>query len=139
MSDLIRSAPRMKPIYNAITNVGMRYMIAELGTPSEYAEKYPKLMEDMSGAVRTLYDEEGNVDKKTFSKNVSGILADNNVNVSDAAVDLIADGIAENFTKEEVESMSNEEIVSSLIERFGSADEALELAKQYQQNKQNEG
>ncbi len=139
MSDLIRSAPRMKPIYNAITNVGMRYMIAELGTPSEYAEKYPKLMEDMSGAVRTLYDEEGNVDKKTFSKNVSGILANNNVSVSDAAVDLIADGIAENFTKEEVESMNNEEIVSALIERFGSADEALELAKQYQQSKQNEG
>ena len=139
MSDLIRSAPRMKPIYNAITNVGMRYMIAELGTPADYAEKYPKLMEDMSGAVRSLYGEEGNVDKEAFSKNVSGILSENNVNVSDAAVDLIADGIAENFTKEEVESMSNEEIVSSLIERFGSADEALELAKQYQQSKQNEG
>lgn len=89
--------------------------------------------------MRTLYDEEGNVDKKTFSKNVSGILAENNVSVSDAAVDLIADGIAENFTKEEVESMNNEEIVSALIERFGSADEALELAKQYQQSKQNEG
>lgn len=134
MSDLIRSAPRMKPIYNAITNVGLRYMIAELGTPSEYAEKYPELMEDMSGAVRSLYDEEGNVDKEAFSKNVSEILAENNVNVSDEAVELIADGIAENFTKEEVESMSNEEIVSSLIERFGSADAALELAKQYQQN-----
>lgn len=96
-------------------------------------------MEDMSGAVRSLYGEEGNVDKEAFSKNVSEILSENNVNVSDAAVDLIADGIAENFTKEEVDSMNNEEIVSALIERFGSADEALELAKQYQQSKQNEG
>ncbi len=136
MAAVIRSAPRMKPIYNAITNVGMRYMIAELGAPEEYIEKYPELMNNMSDAVRSLYNEEGNVDKEEFTKNISEILADQNVTVNDTAVDLIADGIAENFTKEEVESMSNEEIITALVDRFGSADEALELAKKYQESLQ---
>lgn len=136
MSAVVRSAPRMKPIYNAITNVGMRYMIEELGSPAEYMEKYPELMEDMSDAVRSIYDEEGNVNKEDFSHNISAILSENSVVVSDAAIDLIADGIVENFTKEEVETMSNEEIITALVDRFGSADAALELAKKYQESTQ---
>lgn len=139
MSAVIRSAPRMKPIYDAITNVGMWYMIAELGSPSEYLETHPELMEDMSGAVRSLYDEEGNVDKEAFARNVSAILAENDVTVSDAAVDLIADGIADHFTKEEVESMNDKEIVDALVERFGSADAAMELVRKYQESAQGAG
>lgn len=129
---IIKSSPRMTPIYSALSDIGMRYMISQLGVPEQYAEMYPQLMEDMTGAVRSLYDEEGNVDKEAFTENISTVLESNGVNVSSSAVDLIADGIAENFTKEEIDSMNDEEVVDALIERFGSAEAALAAAQKFQ-------
>lgn len=129
---ILKSAPRMAPISNAISDIGMRYMIDRLGVPGEYAENYPQLMADMASTLRTLYDDQGNVNKEAFSENLSAVLADNGVDIKPEAVDLIANGIAEHFTKEEIETMQDEEIVSELIVRFGSAEEALSAAQKFQ-------
>lgn len=129
---VLRSAPRMAPIGNAISDIGMRYMINQLGIPDEYAEKYPELMSDMADAVRSLYDEEGNVDREAFSESLSTTLEENGVEITPEAVDLITDGIAEHFTKEEIEEMADEDIISELISRFGSASDALDAAQKFQ-------
>lgn len=129
---IIKASPRMAPIYSALNDIGMRYMIDQLGIPEQYVEKYPQLMQEMTDAVRSLYDADGNMDKEGFTQNISAALAEGGVEISASAAGLIADGITENFTKEEIDTLSDEQVISALIVRFASAEEALNAAQKFE-------
>lgn len=132
LRDKIKENPRMLPIYRAVSNVGMSMMVEQLGgTPGNYIEEHPALMNDIAGALNALYNEDGSVNKEAFAQNVSDILADNAVSVPTEAIELIADGIAEIFTKEELDTMTDEEIKQELVDRLSDASVAAELAAKY--------
>ncbi len=120
---LIKAHPRMEPVNKAIVDIGMRAMINEMGLPENYRETHGELMDDMATSLKTdtPTKEDGSIDESALADKLVVDFAAHDVTVSDASVQLIAEGIAESFTAEELETLSNDEIIDRLIERFGSA------------------
>ena len=80
-------------------------------------------MDDMATSLKTdtPIKEDGSIDEVALADKLVVDFATHDVEVSDASVQLIAEGIAASFTAEELETLSNDEIIDRLIERFGSA------------------
>lgn len=120
---LIKAHPRMEPVNKAIVDIGMKAMIGEMGSPEDYRETHGELMDDMATSLKTdtPTKDDGSIDEVALADKLVVDFAAHDVTVSDASVQLIAEGIAESFTAEELETLSNDEIIDRLIERFGSA------------------
>jgi hypothetical protein len=121
--------PRMLPVKAAIADIGVRMLMQQLGgSPEELKEQYGDLLSDVAGSIKSLTDENGNIDTVALKGELSGVLATHEITVDDAAVQLVADGFAEAFTPEELSSMTTDQMVDRLVERFTSADAMNALA-----------
>jgi len=115
--------PRMAPVTRAITDVGMRLLVSELGVPDEYKDTCSELMNEMSATLQqTAVNEDGTLNTDDLEARLDGVMDAHGVDVNDATVKLIAHGMADQFTAAELQTMTTEEIVDQLIARFGTVE-----------------
>ena len=115
--------PRMAPVTRAITDVGMRLLIGELGVPDAYKSTYGELMNEMSTVLQqTKVKEDGMLDADDLAHHLEDVMADHDVDVDEAAVTLIAHSLADHFTADELANMTTDEIVDQLIAQFGAVE-----------------
>lgn len=124
---LINSNERMAPVTTAITDVGMNILIDQLGLPEEYRETCGELMDDMSDALQGSVTEEGTIDVSQLHTELNEIFADSEVEITESAAEVIANGLSEVFTPEELKTLTSEEIVDRLIDRFATAENLEKL------------
>lgn len=115
--------PRMQPVKKAIADIGVRIMMSSMGVPDDLRETHGEMLNDIAGTLKNLADENGNVDATELKNELKNIAGTHEVEVSDSAVQLVADGFAAEFTPEELNTLTEDEIVDRLIERFSSTHE----------------
>lgn len=120
--ELLTERERMKPVVDAISDAGMRLLVRELGDPATYLEEHKELLDNMSNVLKDAVDSEGKLDKEAVSGGLQSVLAENQVEVPAEAVDIIAEGLADEFTAEELTSLSTDELTDRLISRFGTVE-----------------
>ena len=76
----------------------------------------------MVQSIRVSADENGKIDSATLKTEINTVLSGHEIEVDDAAIELVADGLSETFTPEELQNMSTTELVDKVVERFGSAE-----------------
>ena len=115
--------PRMAPVKAAIADVGVRLLMQQLGgAADELKENHGELLTDVANKLKSTVGEDGKVDAEALKGELNTVLGAHEIEVSDAAVQLVADGFADAFTGEELETMTTDELVDKLVERFASAD-----------------
>ena len=119
---MLTASERMKPVVDAISDAGMRLLVRELGDPAKYLEEHKELLDNMSNVLKGAVNSEGQIDKATVSSGLQGVLAEKQVDVPAEAVDIIAEGLVDEFTVEELNTLSTDELTDRLISRFGSVD-----------------
>ena len=122
----VRSNSRMDPLFKAMHDVGMNVLVSTLGLPAEYRENYGQLMDDMTHALQGCVGADGAIDVGQLHASLNQAFAENGVEISSAAAEVIASGLSGEFTAEELlGGLDAEEITNRLIERFEGA-ESLE-------------
>jgi len=116
---LLQANTRMRPVNEAISNAAMRLLVKQLGDPAKYLEEHGELMDAISGALKGAVDNEGNVNVEALAENVNNVLAEHQVDIPEAATEIIADALKEEFTGEELTSLSVPEITDRLIAHLG--------------------
>ena len=119
---MLASNARMQPVVDAISDAGMRLLVRELGDPSTYITEHKELLDNMSGVLKGAVNSEGQVDKAAVSEGLQSILAEKQVQVPADAVAIIAEGLVDEFTAEELTTLSTDELTDRMIARFGSVD-----------------
>ena len=127
---LLASRERLKPVTVALADVGMRMLVAQLGLPEDYRETCGELMDDMSAVLKGAVNESGQIDTAVLADNLEVTLADHGVEIPAEATEIIAQGLTDEFTAEELTTLSGEEITDRLIERFGQLDNIEDLIPQ---------
>ncbi len=112
---------RMLPVKNALADTGMRVFMQQLGTPDDLKQTHGELLNDMGASIKNVTDEEGNVNKEAFQTELTTVFAEHNVDLNEETTRLITDGFMNEFTPEELKTLSQEEIVDRMIERFTQA------------------
>lgn len=125
---LLTANPRMEPVVDAISDAGMRLLIRELGDPSTYLENHKELLDNISTVLKDAVDENGQIDTAALATGMQEKLAEKEISVPAAATEIIAEGLADEFTPEELESMSVDEITERMIDRFGTVENISALA-----------
>ncbi len=115
--------PHMQPVKKAIADIGVRIMMSSLGVPADLRETHGEMMKDIAEALKQLADENGNMDATELKNELKSIVGAHEVEVSDSALQLVADGFAAEFTSEEMNTLTQSEIVDRLTERFNSTHE----------------
>lgn len=120
---LLATHTRMQPVGDALVDVGMRTVIKELGLPEDYKESCGEMLNDMTTALQAVpVKEDGKIDEVALADSLTTVFEQHELNVSASAVKLVADGVSEHFTAEEVQTMTTEEIIDKLVERFDEVD-----------------
>ena len=119
---MLTANPRLAPVTTAISDVGMRMLVRHLGDPAKYLEEHGALMNSMSGVLKDAVKEDGSMDMTALTQNLETVFAANSVEVPTSATDIIAQGLADEFTSEELSALSVEEITNRMIARFGSTE-----------------
>lgn len=121
---LIKANERMRPVSVAIGDVGMNILIDQLGLPEEYRENHAQLMDDMSVALQDAVSEEGEISVEQLQAGLNEAFADSGVEITESTAEVIANGLSEEFTPEELKTLTVDQITDRLIERFGSVEQA---------------
>ena len=120
---LIDDHPRMQPVARALVDFGMRVMLQEMGLPENIRESCGELLEDMSDVLQNApTKEDGTLDAEGLTAGLSQAFDENGLSISEEAAHLVAEGIADHFTAEELETLSVDEVIDKLVERFGNVD-----------------
>lgn len=111
---------RMYPVKIAISDAGMRIMLNQIGSSvDELRETHGELLDDMAVALKQVpVDENGNIDKATLTTDINTALQESGVEVDESAVQLVTDGFVDEFTAEELQTLSSDEIIDRLLNRF---------------------
>lgn len=125
---LLTESPRMEPVVDAISDAGMRLLIRELGDPSTYLENHKKLIDNISKVLQDSVGENGQIDTAVLATGMQEKLAEKEIEVPAAATEIIAEGLADEFTPEELNSLSVDEITYRMISRFGSVENISQIA-----------
>lgn len=125
----LKKNPRMKPVNDAIVSAGMRALISELGVPEDYRETHGELMDDITDTLKSVArNEDGTLNKDALADTLTTVLEDNHVDVADATIDLVAESLSDRFTPEELDTMTQDEMIDALIGVFSDVDGAAEAA-----------
>ncbi len=119
---VLEANPRMAPVKAAIIDTGMRVVLEQLGVSDDLLEDHGELMEDVIGITKDAVKEDGTLDKDALTEGVQDAMEKYDVEVSPEVAQIVADGIAETFTAEELETLTVPELVDKLIGRFGEAE-----------------
>jgi len=127
---VIDANPRLIPVNDAIHDAGMRLLIAELGLPEDYRESCGELMNDMANVIHSVpTNGDGSINEEGLAEDLKELLiVEHEINVSESTVVLVAAGVADHFTAQELASLDTDEVIDKLIERFGSVEGAIEAA-----------
>ncbi len=118
--ELIATHPRMKPVGTALVDVGMRSALRAMGLPENISEAHGELLSDMTVALQAApVREDGTIDDAALAATLTDVFSQNEIEVNDATVQLVAEGLAEHFTPQELRTLTVEEISQKLAERFG--------------------
>jgi hypothetical protein len=99
----------------------MRLLVRELGDPAAYLEQHGELMNDISSALKNSLTN-GELDVEKATADINAALAEKSVSVPAEATEIIATGLADEFTAEELATLTTAEIADRVIARFGSVD-----------------
>ncbi|MBO7341968.1 MAG: hypothetical protein J6U87_04720, partial [Clostridia bacterium] len=113
---------RMAPVKAAIIDTGMRVMLEQLGVSSELKENHGELMENIVGVVQDVVKDDGTLDVPALKTGLQETLRESDIEVSDEVAQIVADGMADIYTTEELENLTTDELVDKLIERFAGAE-----------------
>lgn len=119
---VLEANPRMAPVKAAIIDTGMRVVLEQLGVSEDLLEDHGELMEDVVGIAKDAVKEDGTLDAGALTESVQSTMEKYDVEVSPEVAQIVADGIAETFTAEELETLTVPELVDKLIGRFGEAE-----------------
>ena len=120
---LLATHPRMSPVGKVLVDVGMRCALSAMGLPEDLGQSCGEMLTDMSAVLKeTPVKADGSIDDEALASSLTAVFAEHEISIGEAAVSLVAQGIADHFTSEELQSLSVEEAVDKLIERFGSVD-----------------
>lgn len=125
---LLTENARMEPVVNAISDAGMRLLIRELGDPSTYLEEHKELLDNISSVLQDAVDDSGKIDTAALATGMQEKLAEKEIEVPAEATEIIAEGLADEFTPEELGNLSVEEITDRLIDRFGTVENISQIA-----------
>ena len=114
--------PRMKPVKTSIIDTGMRVMLDHLGVSEELQENHGEMMEDIVQTVQSVVKEDGTLDKEALATGVQDIMQKNDFEISEEVAQIVADGIADVYTTEELEDLTVPELVDKLVDRFADAE-----------------
>ena len=118
---LLEANPRMTPVKVALGDAGMRLLLGQLGVPETLRDTHGALMNDMAGVLQSAVDEQGNVDVDAVESGLAQTLQDHAVAVPEGAVQMVSDALVEEFTAEELTSLSTDQVIDRLIDRFSGA------------------
>lgn len=120
---LLNEHPRMAPLNVAIVDVGMRCALREMGLPEDVLATHGELMGEMTLALQAVPAKpDGTIDSEALADNLADVFAEHDLEVNEAATKLVADGVAEHFTAEELQTMTTEQMMVKLAERFEMVD-----------------
>lgn len=125
---LLAENPRMQPVVDAISDAGMRLLVRELGDPSVYLEQHGELIGNISEALKGAVSD-GQIDVEKATEKINQALAEKSVSVPSDATKIIATGLADEFTVDELSSLTTEEIANRVVERLGSVENISSLIK----------
>ena len=120
---LLATHPRMQPVGTALANVGMRSALKAMGLPENISEAQGELLGEMTVALQeTPVREDGTIDDTALAATLTDVFSENNIEVNSATVQLVAQGVAEHFTAEELRTLTAEQLAQKLAERFSEVD-----------------
>ena len=129
VQQLIDEHPRMQPVGDALVDFGMRVLLQEMGLPEDLRESHAPLLTDMSEVLQAVpTGEDGSPDAEVLTVELDRVFEQNGLDVSEEASHLIAEGIADHFTAEELSDLTADDVIDKLIERFDSVDISSLLA-----------
>lgn len=114
--------PRMAPVKAAIIDTGMRLVLDQLGVSDELLENHGDVMESIVNVAQGAVNADGTLNTESLTSGLQGVLEENDIEVSEEVTQIVADGIAETFTAEELENLTVPELVDKLIDRFADAE-----------------
>ncbi|MBE6629594.1 MAG: hypothetical protein E7624_01940 [Ruminococcaceae bacterium] len=118
---------RMRPVKGAIVDTGMRVMLRELGGTEDLRENHGEMLENMIDVLKESQNEDGTVNTEVLADSLQEVVTEYEIPVNEDVVQLVADGVAEIFTPEELSTLTTDEMVDKLIERLSSSDNPIEL------------
>ncbi len=120
---LLADHPRMQPVGVALLDIGMRSALKAMGLPENVAEGCDALLTDITVALKALpTKEDGSLDDAALAVQLTDVFAAHKIAVGEASVTLVAQAVAEHFTAEELATLTTEQAVARLAERFESVD-----------------
>ncbi len=121
---VLDSNERMYPVKIAISDTGMRIMLNQLGSSvDELRETHGELLNDMADALKQVpVNESGEIDKETLTTDINTALETSGVEVDESAVKLVTDGFVDEFTAEELQTLTSDEIIDRLLDRFSGVE-----------------
>ena len=121
--ELLTMHPRMKPVGTALVDIGMRSALRAMGLPEDMELSHSEMLTDITAVLKEIpTSENGSIDEEALVEDLTTVFDAHEIEVSDAVVTLVAHGVADHFTKEELEDLPVEELVSKLAERFHDVD-----------------
>lgn len=130
---LLDANSRMAPVKVSFTDLGVRILMNKLGVTSDLLAEHEELVNDVSSALKNVAEnatnEDGTLNKEALQTEIGATLDTHGVDVDDSAVELISDALAEEFTAEELTTLSVEEIATRLAERFNEVGSSEDIAK----------
>ena len=128
---LLATHPRMEPVGTALVDVGMRSALRAMGLPENIKQVHGELLSDMTTALQEApVREDGTIDDAALAATLTDVFSENEIEVNDATVQLVAQGVAEHFTPQELHTLTVDEITQKLAERFGEVNVSDLVASQ---------
>jgi len=120
---LIDAHPRMQPVGVALVDVGMRSALKAMGLPENVGESCNEILSDMTAVLKdTPRKEDGTIDDAALAEKLTEVFEENEIAIGESSVTLVAQGVADHFTAEELEGLTEEETLAELIKRFEGVD-----------------
>lgn len=120
---ILAENPAMQPIADAIYDIAMRAMVRQIGADvAAYRETHPELMSDVANALRDSAAS-GEINTETLTTLLETAVTDSGYEVSEEAINMIANGFAESFADEDLTDLTDDEIIDLVIARLTEATE----------------
>lgn len=116
---LIAEHPRMQGVGVALIDIGMRSALKGMGLPEDVAAECGAILADMTTALKEApRKEDGSIDEAVLGTKLTEVFAAHEVAIGESAVSLVAEGVADEFTAEELAALTHEEMTARLAARF---------------------
>lgn len=120
---LLATHPRMAPVGVALLDVGMRSALKAMGLPEDVKASHGVLLDDIATALKSTPEAaDGGVDEVALRASLTSAFATHGIAVSEATTQLVAQAVAEHFTVGELATLTSEQTVDKLAERFHAVD-----------------